>query len=83
MKEPAGLQALRRFFILSLLLPALLFPPISESRGMGEERSERLKTVLEKMKEADGQLVSEAGWHFPADAGEKVAEALGKENQPV
>jgi nitrate reductase gamma subunit len=29
------------------------------------------------------QLVSEAGWHFPPDAGEKVAAALGKENQPV
>jgi nitrate reductase gamma subunit len=29
------------------------------------------------------QLVSEAGWHFPPDAGEKVAVALGKENQPV
>ena len=29
------------------------------------------------------QLVSEAGWHFPPDAGEKVAAALGKENQPI
>jgi nitrate reductase gamma subunit len=29
------------------------------------------------------QYVSEVGWHFPADAGEKVAKALGKENQPV
>lgn len=29
------------------------------------------------------QLVSEVGWHFPADGGEKVAKALGKENQPI
>lgn len=29
------------------------------------------------------QYVSEVGWHFPADAGEKVAKALGKENQPI
>ncbi len=29
------------------------------------------------------QLVSEAGWHFPPDAGEKVGAALGKENQPI
>ena len=28
-------------------------------------------------------LVSEVGWHFPPDAGEKVAAALGKENQPI
>ncbi len=29
------------------------------------------------------QLVSEVGWHFPPDAGERVAVALGKENQPI
>ena len=29
------------------------------------------------------QLVSEAGWHCPPDAGEKVGAALGKENQPI
>jgi nitrate reductase gamma subunit len=29
------------------------------------------------------QLVSEVGWHFRPDAGERVARALGKENQPV
>ena len=29
------------------------------------------------------QLVSEVGWHFPADAGSKVAAALGKEGEPV
>jgi len=29
------------------------------------------------------QLVSEVGWHFPADAGERVAVVLQKENQPI
>jgi len=29
------------------------------------------------------QYVSEVGWHFVPDAGEKVAAALGKENQPI
>ncbi|HKJ92947.1 MAG TPA: hypothetical protein VJ957_07250 [Longimicrobiales bacterium] len=29
------------------------------------------------------QLVSELAWHFPPDAGAKVAVALGKENEPV
>lgn len=29
------------------------------------------------------QLVSEVGWHFPADAGSKVGAALGKEGEPV
>ena len=29
------------------------------------------------------QLISEVGWRFKPDAGERVAEALGKENQPV
>ena len=29
------------------------------------------------------QYVSEVGWHFVPDAGEKVAKALGKENQPI
>jgi nitrate reductase gamma subunit len=29
------------------------------------------------------QLVSEVGWHFPADSGEKVALALHKEIEPV
>lgn len=29
------------------------------------------------------QLVSEAGWRFRPDAGERVARALGKENQPI
>ena len=29
------------------------------------------------------QLVSEVGWKFPADGGERVATALGKENQPI
>jgi nitrate reductase gamma subunit len=29
------------------------------------------------------QLVSEAGWHFPADSGEAVAHALHKEREPV
>jgi nitrate reductase gamma subunit len=29
------------------------------------------------------QLVAELGWHFPADQGENVAIALGKESQPV
>jgi nitrate reductase gamma subunit len=29
------------------------------------------------------QLVSEVGWHFRPDAGERVAKALGKENQPI
>ena len=29
------------------------------------------------------QLVSELGWHFPSDAGRKVAVDLGKEGQPI
>ena len=29
------------------------------------------------------QLVSEVGWHFPADSGEAVAHALHKEGEPV
>ncbi|MEJ2185124.1 MAG: hypothetical protein P8Z36_04210 [Gemmatimonadota bacterium] len=29
------------------------------------------------------QLISELAWHFPPDAGSKVAVALGKENEPV
>jgi nitrate reductase gamma subunit len=29
------------------------------------------------------QLVSEVGWHWPADSGSKVAAALGKEGEPV
>ena len=29
------------------------------------------------------QLVSELGWHFPPDAGRKVAVDLGKEGQPI
>jgi nitrate reductase gamma subunit len=29
------------------------------------------------------QYVSEVGWRFVPDAGEKVAKALGKENQPI
>lgn len=29
------------------------------------------------------QLVSELAWHFPPDAGSKVAVTLGKENEPV
>ncbi len=29
------------------------------------------------------QLVSELGWHFPPDAGRKVAADLGKEGQPI
>ena len=29
------------------------------------------------------QLVSELGWHWPADAGSKLAVALGKEGEPV
>lgn len=29
------------------------------------------------------QLISEVVWHFPPDAGSKVAVALGKENEPV
>ena len=29
------------------------------------------------------QLVSELAWHFPPDAGRRVAVALGKEHEPV
>ncbi len=29
------------------------------------------------------QLVSELAWHFPPDAGSRVAVALGKENEPI
>lgn len=29
------------------------------------------------------QLVSEVAWHFPPDAGSKVAVALGKESEPI
>jgi hypothetical protein len=29
------------------------------------------------------QLVSEVAWHFPPDAGSKVAAALGKEGDPI
>lgn len=29
------------------------------------------------------QVVSELAWHFPADAGSRVGEALGKANEPV
>jgi len=29
------------------------------------------------------QLVSEVGWHFPADSGEAVAHALHKEGEPI
>ncbi|HKJ03778.1 MAG TPA: hypothetical protein VJ997_15025 [Longimicrobiales bacterium] len=29
------------------------------------------------------QLVSELAWHFPPDAGRRVAVALGKENEPI
>ena len=29
------------------------------------------------------QLVFEVGWHFPAESGQHVATALGKENEPV
>jgi nitrate reductase gamma subunit len=29
------------------------------------------------------QLVSELAWHFPSDAGSRVAVTLGKENEPI
>jgi hypothetical protein len=29
------------------------------------------------------QLVSELAWHFPPDAGSKVAATLGKESKPI
>jgi len=29
------------------------------------------------------QLIGEIGWHFPADSGQRVAVALGKENEPI
>lgn len=29
------------------------------------------------------QLVSEVAWHFPSDSGDKVAQALGKVNEPI
>jgi nitrate reductase gamma subunit len=29
------------------------------------------------------QLISELAWHFPPDAGSRVAVALGKENEPI
>ena len=29
------------------------------------------------------QIVSELAWHFPADAGQRVGEALGKANEPI
>jgi hypothetical protein len=29
------------------------------------------------------QLVSEFAWHFPSDAGSRVAVTLGKENEPI
>ena len=29
------------------------------------------------------QLLSEIGWHFPAESGRHVAIALAKENEPV
>jgi len=29
------------------------------------------------------QLVSEVAWHWPSDAGSKLAVTLGKENEPV
>ncbi len=29
------------------------------------------------------QLISELAWHFPADAGSRVAVSLGKENEPI
>jgi hypothetical protein len=29
------------------------------------------------------QLVSELAWHFPPDAGSKVAAALGKAGEPI
>ena len=29
------------------------------------------------------QLVSELAWHFPPDAGRRVAVALGKEDEPI
>ena len=29
------------------------------------------------------QLVSELAWHFPPDAGTRVAVTLGKENEPI
>ena len=29
------------------------------------------------------QIISEVAWHFPPDAGSKVAVALGKENEPI
>jgi len=29
------------------------------------------------------QLVSELAWHFPPDAGSRVAVTLGKENEPI
>jgi len=29
------------------------------------------------------QLVSELAWHFPSDAGSRVAATLGKENEPI
>ncbi len=29
------------------------------------------------------QVISEVAWHFPADAGSRVAVALGKENEPI
>ena len=29
------------------------------------------------------QLVSEVAWHWPPDAGSKLAATLGKENEPI
>jgi hypothetical protein len=29
------------------------------------------------------QLVTELAWHFPPDAGSKVAVSLGKESEPI
>ena len=29
------------------------------------------------------QLISEIGWHFPAESGKHVAVALAKENEPI
>jgi hypothetical protein len=29
------------------------------------------------------QIVSEVAWHWPPDAGSKVAVALGKESEPI
>ncbi len=29
------------------------------------------------------QLVSEVAWHWPPDAGSKLAVTLGKENEPI